>query len=862
MSAPSPSTTVGRDDRRRQDGPEEARISRLQWDRRDWLTITLLALAPWILFWPLFAPGDARQWLPAGDFVDQFYAFARYETARLAAGELPLWNPYAYGGSPFWADVQAAVAYPLSLIVVLFSAWRWGELPFLALELESVAHLSLAAVLTYLFARHALGCRVGGLVAAASFGAGGYLLGYPMLQLAVLETDVWLPLALLGGSLLASRSRSSSGSGSARTAIRPEPALALALAMGILAGHPQSALYLIYLSLAWLLWRAWRSAGDRDAATLRERLGWSRALVLGLLGSLVLAAGLSAAGWWPALEFLGLSNRADAHFAMLSGGFPPQELLGLILPGLTLWSPLYLGLLPLGLALAALAAWGRVGDRPATEITDVTMDEGRKQGTVSTPTASGLMADIPFWLGLLLLTLVLSMGRNAFVFDLFYHLAPGFDLFRGQERAAFLVSFALAMLAGSGAALWWRGARSIDRDLSIFAAGSSVAGFLLALVASPSMRGSALHLAVAGGNIALLVLLARWAGIGVASLVDPGDERPSLDSDARAPEDTDSPTHRLPPRALAWLALLLAMLILDPWTAIGRVNLTGERPEELETSPLLAALDQERPQRVDNEDRLPRNFGLLRQVEATSGASPLRLRRFEMLRDALGDRPRHWRDLMSVSHVLSWRDALEVETTVPIQAGEAEESTYLHRLGFTAPFAWRALQAEGVANDAEAIQRLRDEDFATLSSVILHPYDLHDPHAMRADSAGPFDPVGFLDSVPPIDLSGGSGGSLSVRARQPGYARVNTGGPSPAWVVFSELHYPGWRAYVDDRPAPLVRANLALMAVPVLPGDHVVEIRFLAPRVHQGLAASILSVLVLATVMVSPRSAPRRRRRP
>lgn len=72
---------------------------------------------------------------------------------------------------------------------------------------------------------------------------------------------------------------------------------------------------------------------------------------------------------------------------------------------------------------------------------------------------------------------------------------------------------------------------------------------------------------------------------------------------------------------------------------------------------------------------------------------------------------------------------------------------------------------------------------------------------------------------------------------------------SPAWVVFSELDYPGWRGFVDGRPAPVLRADLALMALAVPAGEHVVEIRFTAPRVWQGLAASLLSALLLATLL-------------
>ena len=69
----------------------------------------------------------------------------------MSAGRLPLWNPYAFSGAPFWADVQAAVFYPPSLLTILLSA-PWGFSLF-ALEIEAIAHFWLAALFMYLFIR-------------------------------------------------------------------------------------------------------------------------------------------------------------------------------------------------------------------------------------------------------------------------------------------------------------------------------------------------------------------------------------------------------------------------------------------------------------------------------------------------------------------------------------------------------------------------------------------------------------------------------------------------------------------------------------------------------------------------------------
>src|SRR5439155_15015387 len=133
-------------------------------------------------------------------------------------GQLPLWNPYTYAGHPFIADVQSAVFYPPSILVMLLSSWL-GGFSLYALEWQAVLHFALAGVGMYLFARNQLrlaniavqtplpshGATCGlsprtqlcAFIATIVFTFGGYLTSYPSQQLAILETDAWLPLILL-----------------------------------------------------------------------------------------------------------------------------------------------------------------------------------------------------------------------------------------------------------------------------------------------------------------------------------------------------------------------------------------------------------------------------------------------------------------------------------------------------------------------------------------------------------------------------------------------------------------------------------------------------------------------------------------
>src|SRR5690606_29715075 len=171
--------------------------------RRSDVLAVLGLIALWLFFfWRLFTPIEADQAsLKQGDFSGQFVAFAGYQYARFAQGEVPLWNPYNNGGFPFIADTQAAVFYPPRLVTIAL-AKHSGGWSYHALELEMTAHVLAYTLMMYTFVRRLTrewnGSVLGAFVAAVVGGYGGYLSGYPPLQLALLEAGIWLPLAALG----------------------------------------------------------------------------------------------------------------------------------------------------------------------------------------------------------------------------------------------------------------------------------------------------------------------------------------------------------------------------------------------------------------------------------------------------------------------------------------------------------------------------------------------------------------------------------------------------------------------------------------------------------------------------------------
>jgi hypothetical protein len=186
--------------------------------------------------------------------------------------------------------------------------------------------------------------------------------------------------------------------------------------------------------------------------------------------------------------------------------------------------------------------------------------------------------------------------------------------------------------------------------------------------------------------------------------------------------------------------------------------------------------------------------------------------------------------------------------------------SYLHTLP-EPQRAWRATHAEVALDDTAALALLGDPTFDPLATVLI------------ADAAAARDPQIADEAAEARDASeraaasetgtGGVAGAPPASARVlssvPGRVVVATDGPVPGWLVFSDNHFPGWRATIDGAPTAVRRADVALMAVEVPAGQHTVELRFASRTVSLGLGLSIATAL--AMVVVAWRAWPAGRRR-
>jgi len=776
-------------------GPDLPRLP-AAWSRRETLLAFGLILAAWAVaasFWPL--TGTVVPW----DSKNHFYPIFRYLGSTLAQGELPLWNPYHFGGHPSAADPQSLLFTPTMLLfgwllpepsmqvfdIVVFAHFLPGALAFVPIFRRRGWHSSGAVVAALVF-------MLGG-SATARLQHTGMIFSYGFFPLAFWLLEEALDRRSYAYGVLFSLSAVMMVIG------RDQVAFLCALTLIGVAAH-----------------RIWTA--PHALAYLRSRLGL-------LLTMALIGGGLLAVPVVLTMQFLATSTRPSFGFGVAAMGSLPPESLATILFGNVFgslrWTYDYWGpdwhSLQEGTWTDRATNYLFIGTIPALLLVWHGIAGGRL-----------FAREFRFFLVVGVAAVLYALGRYTPGFEIIFDHMPGVNLYRRPADATFLVNIALAFAGGylvhryvmEGMPRWSRDALGrLWAVLPLVALGLVVAAVASALTFA--IRGGHVSSALAeiGVSLAAAVLamatIARFAGAprwrGAMALVLvtlTGAEligRHAASALNAEPAERYTVFTQLPPEQLQGLQILKREL--------AERNARGEYPR-VEILGLKGAWQ---------------NASMVLGIEDIIGYNPLRLADYER---AIGPGenaedpnlrrfPTSFRgyecelaSLLGLDYLVLDRPVDKLPRHFPrLTDAEVVYGTgrmWIYRLNASAPRAYVAHRVFPV-DSAAALEEDELPEFNRETEALIDQ-----------------------DSMPLLGGSyaaiNGKGSGTGSQARIVSYQRnsvtVEVEASEKGILVLHDIHYPGWEAWVNGERRPILRANLLFRGVEVPPGRHRVEFHF------------------------------------
>lgn len=778
--------------------------------KEDSVAIALLFGLALFYFLPVLWKGNELVLSGAGlDTWSQYFYWRHFGFASLAQGELPLWNPYIFSGTPYIAGIQSAIFYPLNVLYLLFGT-------ALAINLGIALHAFLAGLFTYLFARYMELSRTASVLAGVTFtyGAPYFLHIYPG-HLSNLSTMAWLPLLFLGMEAFLRRRK-----------MRYAVLGGIPLSMQVLAGHPQ---YLFYSAIAASLYLLLRLLVGRE-------LGAAPYCLAGFCLFIVTGLSLSAVQLIPTLEFTRFSVREALSYEWVSAfSLPPENLLTLLLPDFFgnmldvrywgknyLWEmSVYMGVIPVVMAAAAIL-----------------FDRSRPVLIFSLIAA---------------LSLALAMGKHTPLLSLLYAVVPGFNLFRGLSKFAFVFSFACSMLAGYG----------LTRLAALAeGGGSKLRSFAYALLA----------IALFSGFLALLALLYGqevWSVLVRTYDKGEDDYSPpiSLTEDffrasmSAAFQDLlkaavilllpgglllfVAKSKRPAPKLL--IGLVLTLTLLDLW-GFGSRYLGTFDPRDIYMDKQLREFlkaDKE-PYRVATPIFPLVDTGMIEGVENIGGYDAIVLRQYS--------------EFVNFSQGIALTEpntAMTIQVASPL-LNLLNVKYYILDAGVTAELANLSLAFQ---NNQYKVYRNRD---ALPRSFIVHDAWLlkaQDAILRQMTSPG-FSPLAHAiveEKIDGLPYRATASSPLPKFIERSAHRVILEADLKEAGLlVLADSYYPGWKAFVDGKETRIYRTNYVMRGVFAPAGRHRVEFRYEPASFKVGAVISLASLVLVLGFLVRW-SLPKRR---
>ena len=422
----------------------------------------IIFLLPLIFYWKIWILGE----IPGvGDVPLQFEPWKFYTALSLEEGRIPLWNPYSACGTPFMANLQSAVFYPVDFLLTLIS-------PAAVFGLGLIVHAWIAGFGMFLFTRLWKIPPWGCCVASIAWMFNGFIMIHIFAgnQLTV-TTTAWIPFVFWGvtGYILAWKKNNKNKfvwiliSG-------------FLMSMEFLSGHPQMTFYTGCFLIIW-------SVG----LLIEERLvhQWLK-ICGGFALMIIFAAGLSGIQLIPTLEYIGFSGR-EGRLDFMSATeftFAPARLITLIFPE-------FFGTHALG------NYWGKWYEWSQAYMGEICIIlifvyfifslRNKNESEIKFPIKTILVATA--------IAFLFSCGRTSLLYKFLFHTTP---LGNFRAPAKFLPFFMLFLLIISAYGTKFIGIRKPGKVKELFWTSLMISGIIIELVLNTNLSSIGSSLAIIG----------------------------------------------------------------------------------------------------------------------------------------------------------------------------------------------------------------------------------------------------------------------------------------------------------------------------------------------------------------------------
>jgi len=388
--------------------------------------------------------------------------------------------------------------------------------------------------------------------------------------------------------------------------------------------------------------------------------------------------------------------------------------------------------------------------------------------------------------------LVIALGKHTPVHFWMYEYIPGFNGMRVPGRTVLLTDFCFTLLAGIGLCDLLQRTTSVRRAqqaavvLAALLLGGLSAGWWLAVPAGAAKPLANLQLAI---------------GVGLATLLA---------------------AFSIPSAARWWgLPLLLAaeLVGLGAWVETGKYDpAAGYR-----AGPAMQWLQaQPQPFRIDIATiEWQQDTGAINHIETVDGLdNPLQLARYHTYYWAVGTRGSPQYNFLNAKYLITAKNRPAAAASfVPVFNEDPLVDVYLNTGAI--PRIQLIYDTLPAAGGEQAFAAVQAPAFDPLRTVVL-------------EGGVP------LHSAPP------PGHELFYVRYLPTDQLIVARSATPAYLVFSEKWFPGWRAAVDGQPAEIQIANFAFRAVYIPAGEHTITMQFVPTSTPWGIAIMLLTVALLA----------------